>query len=50
MINLEFIYPDGKSVMVYDAHPSSQLAAVSIPDGAVSVIVWFGTTVGLRSA
>lgn len=39
-INLQFVMPDDKRVMVYDVETSKQ---VEIPPGAVSVIIWHGT-------
>ena len=44
MINLEFMLPDGDHLMAYDVHPGSQDEPIPIPAGAVSVVVWLGTT------
>jgi hypothetical protein len=43
MINLQFVFPDGDSVMAYDVHPASQDQPIRLPAGAVSVVVWLGT-------
>jgi hypothetical protein len=43
MINLEFHFPNGDSVMAYDVHPRSQSEPIPFPAGAISVTVWLGT-------
>jgi hypothetical protein len=50
VINLEFIFANGVSRMVYDVHPRSQSNAIPLPDGAVGVVVWLGTAAAGEAA
>jgi hypothetical protein len=43
MLNLQFLFPDGDSVMAYDVHPRSQDEPVPLPAGAIGVVLWLGT-------
>jgi hypothetical protein len=43
VINLLFTLANGDTIMVYDVYPRSQMSAIEIPEGAVSVTVWLGT-------